>query len=70
MPKIERVRNVSFIGSDEKIKWTQTEKGLVIQAPTKVVKGLATTIKIQVQAMDEPYNIMKEPNKTAKENEG
>jgi alpha-L-fucosidase len=70
LPKIERVRNVSFIGSDEKIKWSQTEKGLVIQAPAEAIKGLATTIKIQVQAMDEPYNIMKEPNKTAKENEG
>lgn len=70
LPKIERVKNVSFIGSSEKIKWQQTDSGLIITAPEKPLKELATTIKIEVQALDEPYNILKEPKRTGNENEG
>jgi alpha-L-fucosidase len=69
LPQIERIRKVSFIGSDEAIKWSESKDGLVITAPQQAVKGLATTIKIEVQPFDEPYRILKQPERTAPENE-
>jgi alpha-L-fucosidase len=47
-----KIKNVSFIGSDEKIEWDHNKDGLFIKAPEQQVNSPATTIKIHIQDID------------------
>ncbi|MFI8602918.1 alpha-L-fucosidase [Cellulophaga baltica] len=44
-----KIEHVSLLGSDEKIKWTRDERGLVLQAPKKVPTKYAHAFKIQLE---------------------
>jgi alpha-L-fucosidase len=52
LPKPIKIQDISFLGSNEKIKWSLTEKGLSIIAPQQAGDNLATVIKIQVEGID------------------
>lgn len=42
------IKNVSFLGSDEKIEWSLNENGLTVKAPKKQIDEMATVIKIEI----------------------
>lgn len=52
LPRRVKIRGVSFISSNEEIKWELKDNGLTIKAPQQPVNTAATTIKILIQDID------------------
>jgi alpha-L-fucosidase len=48
-----KIENISLLGSDETIKWTRDERGLVIQAPEKLPSNYAHAFKIVMEGYKE-----------------
>ncbi|MDO6761259.1 alpha-L-fucosidase [Tamlana sp. 2_MG-2023] len=48
-----KIVNISLLGSDETINWERNEKGLVIQAPSKLPTGYAHAYKIVLEGYTE-----------------
>lgn len=42
------IKNVTFLGSDEKIEWSLNENGLTVTAPKFQVDEMATVIKVEI----------------------
>jgi len=60
------VKSVSMVGTDQKIAWTQTDKGLKISFPKQKPNSFAYPFKIQLEGLvtsvPEPYFVERDPN--------
>ena len=43
------IKNINLLGSNEKVSWKKTEKGLIIKAPQKVPSSYAVAYKITLE---------------------
>lgn len=66
--KINHIESISLLGSRAKLKWTQTEEGLVVTLPKRMVSSLTATLKIHGSKLKAvPFEVQIPPVKPDKD---